>query len=283
MKNQFRGFYFKVQNKTQTVAVIAAQHCSGDSGSSSVQVITDTGTYNIPYPMEAYKQSPKGFQLTLGENYFTEKGMNLDIDREGIRIRGRVKFGRFSKPKYDIMGPFALLPFMECRHTVVSLRHRVDGWINVNGEEFVFSGDTGYIEGDSGRSFPSEYSWTQCSFDRGSLMLSVADIPVGPLHFTGVIGFVLLDGTEYRIGTYLLAKPSQIRDGEIVIDQGHTRLTARLIEKNALPLAAPVSGSMVRTIHESASCKAFYKLSRRGRILTAFTSDRASFEYEYGE
>jgi hypothetical protein len=38
---------------------------------------------------------------------------------------------------------------------------------------------------------------------------------------------------------------------------------------------------MVRTIHESASCRAFYRLRKEGCILFAFETDKASFEFEY--
>lgn len=34
-------------------------------------------------------------------------------------------------------------------------------------------------------------------------------------------------------------------------------------------------------IHESASCRAFYRLRRKGCTLFAFETDRASFEFEY--
>ncbi|MGN0978195.1 MAG: hypothetical protein ACI4PH_09090 [Faecousia sp.] len=58
----------------------------------------------------------------------------------------------------------------------------------------MFQDAIGYMEGDRGYSFPRKYAWTQCSFPDGALMLSIADIPVGGFHFTGVIGIVLLQG-----------------------------------------------------------------------------------------
>lgn len=62
------------------------------------------------------------------------------------------------------------------------------------------------MEGDRGYSFPRNYVWTQCSFPDGALMLSIADIPIGGFHFTGVISIVLLHGKEYRLATYLGSK-----------------------------------------------------------------------------
>lgn len=43
------------------------------------------------------------------------------------------------------------------------------------------------------------------------------------------------------------------------------------------------NGRMNRIIHESASCMAYYKFSCKGKLLCEFTSDRASFEFEYAE
>ena len=100
-----------------------------------------------------------------------------------VNVMGRLKFGPRTPLKYDIMGPFALVPFLECRHSVWSMRHSVNGMVMVNGQTFTFQNACGYWEGDRGRSFPKEYLWTQCSFQNGSVMLSVADIPVFGIRY----------------------------------------------------------------------------------------------------
>lgn len=48
-------------------------------------------------------------------------------------------------------------------------------------------------------------------------MLSVADIPVMGLRFTGIIGVVLWRGKEYRLATYLGAKVVEHRDRKVRI------------------------------------------------------------------
>lgn len=164
----------------------------------------------------------------------------------------------------------------------MSMRHRVNGSVCINGEEYLFENALGYIEGDRGRSFPKKYVWTQCFFDGGSLMLSAAEIPFAGLRFTGIICAILFHGKEYRIATYLGARPEKIADGEIVVRQGKYVFSAALVEKNAHPLRAPVNGNMCRTIHESASCRAAYRFEKDGQVLFEFQSDRASFEFEYG-
>lgn len=107
------------------------------------------------------------------------------MNTPNLSVQGRVSFRSLTQLASDIMGPFRYVPFMECRHSVRSMSHQVDGYIVINGKRYVFKNALGYIEGDCGRSFPREYVWTQCHFeDAGpcSLMLSVADIPFAGLR-----------------------------------------------------------------------------------------------------
>ena len=174
-----------------------------------------------------------------------------------------------------------MVPFMQCKHSVYSMKHKIDGQIIINDQSLDFRDGIGYIEGDCGRSFPCRYIWTQCCFENGSLMLSVADIPFLGFSFTGIIGVVLIGNKEYRIATYLGAKLKEIGENTVTVKQENYLFTAKLIEKNGQPLYAPDNGVMNRTIHESASCKAYYCFSYKGKTICEFTSDRASFEFEY--
>lgn len=275
----FKGWYFKCSAKGQTIALIPAYHRSGRRETASLQIILDGAAFNIPFPALEYREKP--LTVKIGDCVFSEQGMELHIQSGGLALQGKLRFHRLSPIRYDIMGPFQFVPFMQCRHRVYSMRHRVDGQLTVNGQTLRFQNGTGYIEGDCGRSFPKRYIWTQCCFENGSLMLSVADIPLFGFHFTGIIGVVLLDGKEYRLATYLGAYLKYIGENTVTVRQGDYRLTARLLKKNAQPLYAPVSGRMDRTIHESASCRAYYSFSCKGRPLWSLTSDRASFEFEY--
>ena len=112
-------------------------------------------------------------------------------------------------------------------------------------------------------------------------MLSAADIPFCSFHFTGVISAIHYRGREYRLATYLGAWAVKIRDGEVVIRQGKKQLTVKRLEGKGHPLAAPVGGSMTRTIRESAACRACYHYQEGGKTIFKFESHRAAFEYEY--
>ncbi len=278
MDGSFYGWYLKCQSDTQALAVIPAVHQVGRKRTCSIQIITNNDVWTINFPADAYRRV--GRKITIGKNHFGESGIQMAVHTPEVSVQGKLDFGPLSPLKYDIMGPFKFVPFMECRHSVWSMRHSVSGTIHINGQAYSFQNAWGYWEGDQGRSFPKEYLWTQCCFDGGSLMLSVADIPIAGFHFTGVIGFVLWKGKEYRLATYLGAGAVQIQDRTVRIVQGNMELEARLLKAAARPLKAPTKGDMARTIHESAACRAFYRFKKEGCTLFEFETDMASFEYE---
>ena len=232
-------------------------------------------------PFEKLEYCEKPLYMKIDDCIFSDKGITLDFQDNDLTLKGTLYFKDLAPIRYDIMGPFKFIPFMQCRYRVYSMLHKVSGEISVNNQTFKFEKGLGYIEGDCGRSFPKKYIWTQCCFKNNSLMLSVADIPFLGIHFTGIIGVVLLNGKEYRIATYLGAKIEQISDNTVTLKQGGFEFTAKLLKKNSQPLAAPTNGNMCRTIHESASCTAYYRFSHKDRILCEFTTDKASFEFEY--
>lgn len=278
MHNFFYGWYFKCQSKTQTLAIIPAIHRAGQKGTCSIQIITENQAWNVDYPAAAFHWTGK--DIWIGKNRFGVRGLLLAIHTPELDIRGKLMFGPLFPLKYDIMGPFSLLPFLECRHCVRSMKHSVSGKMFVNGQEYLFQDAIGYWEGDQGYSFPKEYAWTQCSFPGGALMLSVADVPIAGFHFRGIIGVVLWKGREYRLATYLGAKAVQVKEGNLRIVQGNLELEARLLEKVRCPLKAPDNGNMMRTIHENVACRAYYRFKKGEYTFFSFKTDRASFEYE---
>ncbi|NLG24643.1 MAG: hypothetical protein GX558_04760 [Clostridiales bacterium] len=278
-RRYFEGWYFKQQCGGDTVALIPALHVD-DAGraSASLQVIADTQAHVAWLPADSLAVDRGKRVLKLGDSTFSASGCSLNLHSEGCALRGALRFGPLAPPSRDIMGPFCAVPLMECRHSVFSMYHRVDGAMAFNGREYRFDNGAGYIEGDRGTSFPDRYVWTQCCWEGNSVMLSVADIPFGAFRFIGLIGFVLLAGRERRIATYCGARPLHVGDDEILVRQGGLLLAAKLLAANEQPLRAPRRGDMARTIHESVSCTVRYTCVLDGRVLFDFISERASFE-----
>ena len=279
MHSYFYGWYYRCQSDTQTLAIIPSVHKTKDGDHSAIQLIMDAEAFHVPFPYRDFRKDRS--QIEIGSNRFEDAGIHLDIHTPELHAIGDLRFGPFSPLRYDIMGPFRYVPFMQCRHSVFSMKHTVHGEISINGMPYIFRDATGYMEGDRGHSFPKEYLWTQCSFPEGSLMLSVADIPFGPFRFTGIIGIVHLHGKEYRIATYLGAKPVRITPGKIIVRQGNFTLTIEPEAFSGHPLQAPVGGAMHRTIYEHPSCKVYYRFEINRKTLLELDAPNAAFEYEY--
>ena len=184
MHSYFYGWYYRCQSDTQTLAIIPSVHKTKDGDHCAIQLIMDAEAFHVPFPYRDFRKDRS--QIEIGSNRFGDEGIHLDIHTPELHAIGDLRFGPFSPLRYDIMGPFRYVPFMQCRHSVFSMKHTVHGEISINGMPYIFRDATGYMEGDRGHSFPKEYLWTQCSFPEGSLMLSVADIPFGAFHFTGI-------------------------------------------------------------------------------------------------
>lgn len=279
MQDNFWGWYFRCQSDQQTIALIPAIHKSKGEKTCSIQLITDSACWNVPFPFRAFQETDSGIEIA--GNCFGKQGIQMDLHSSELNVTGALSFGPFQSIRYDIMGPFRYIPFMECKHSVYSKRHTVNGKLEINGIPYVFHNGTGYMEGDRGSSFPKEYAWTQCFLPEGTLMLSVADIPLWHCHFTGIIGVIYWQGKEYRIATYLGATVKRIRDGEIIVEQGRKRLTVRQLSKAGQPLRAPTAGNMSRIIHEQAASKAYYHFQDSGHTVFEFEIPNAAFEYEY--
>lgn len=262
MDNYFDGYYYKHQKGNHTLCLIAGQSAS----EKFIQVITNDFSEKVPF--------------TKG-NIFSRKGIMLDINTKQLSLTGRICYKGISPIKYDIMGPFCLFP-MECRHGIISMYHRLEGQVLLNGRIIDFTDGTGYIEKDSGCSFPSSYLWIQANdFQMPcSIMAAVADIPFFGLHFRGCICVIQCMGREYRLATYLGVRVLLCTRNRLVLKQGRYMLEVRIGDYRGRELSAPVNGKMIRTIVESASCFAEFIFYMHGKKVFHLYSQHAGFEYE---
>ena len=281
MKDYFGGWYFRVTANGESIAFIAAVHRSGGVETASLQIVCKDNNHTVEFYRGSFFVDVERPHAKLGNCVFSEKGILLDVTTPDLRVRGKLRFGAATPIVCDIMGPFRFVPMLECRHSVYSMAHEVDGCVIINSEKHVFDHGLGYIEGDRGRSFPSKYVWSQSFIPGGSVMLSVALIPIGPVEFPGVISVIMLDGVEFRLATYLGAKAVMIEDRDILIKQGRLALSARFLEDGGRMLNAPMSGDMSRLICENISCRAEYVLKYDDETIVEYVSNNAAFEFEW--
>ena len=280
----FEGWYLKYQTKDgSALALIPALHIdSMGQRTASLQVISDNQTWWLEYPEMDFSASERRFQICIGKSIFNDYGAWLGVERDGLSLHGTLHHGLFVSLKSDIMGPFRFFSEMECSHGVISMGHRLDGTLTLNGETLDFSGGIGYVETDRGRSFPSAYLWTQCAWrepHRGSLMLSIATIPLARGQFTGCICAVLYHGREYRLATYRGIRIKHWSERGALIQQGKYRLAVEVLEGQGHPLRAPVEGDMSRIIHESLCATVRYRFWVGEALLLEHIDPYASFEY----
>lgn len=277
----FEGWYFKCQTREgNSLALIPAVHIRKDGQkSASLQVITEAQAWWLEYPVSSVAASGNSLCIKIGGNCFSEEGLMLDVEQEGLSLHGKMRFGPFGRLRSDIMGPFRWFANMECTHSVISMEHALYGQVELNGDILDFSGGMGYLEADRGSSFPTDYLWTQCSWAGCSLMLSIATIPLGRFCFTGCICAIVLHGQEYRIATYRGVKILKWSARGAILKQGQYWLEVQLLEQKAQPLRAPCGGNMNRIIHESLCAKVRYSFWRGRELLFDHTATHAGYEY----
>lgn len=274
----FEGWYFKVvtADRSRAFAFIPGISFSktGKQDHAFVQILDgNTGKVHVKeVPVDAFYWAPDAFDLYLGENHFNDHQMQLDLILPEICVQGHLWFDTptpwpktFLSP--GIMGPFGWLPFLECMHGILSFDHAIQGELRVDGETIDFSGGRGYIEKDWGKSFPSDWIWMQSNHfasPHTSFTFSLATIPFGLFHFTGVIAGLWKDGVLYPFTTYggvsTEVKLREKDQAEIVLQQGKMRLWVHAERITSGSLKAPTLQGMNRRIMESLDAKIHLKL-----------------------
>ncbi len=268
----FEGWYFKHQRDGDAIAFIPGRAKSG----AFIQMIGCRGSRQFDVA-----------ELTIRENVihaggccFSARGVAVDLPG----VRGELRYGPLSPLRGDIMGPFRFLP-MQCRHGVISMGHALSGSLEVDGRVISFDGGQGYMEKDSGTSFPRSYLWLQCNdFPRQcSLMLSIAHIPFAGLSFLGCICAILFEGREYRLATYRGVRILSAGPGRVCLAQGGLRLTVDVLSPGGgHSLRSPVKGVMSGLIRESNHAAIGVRLQNGGRTVFDLCSEHASFEWVGG-
>ena len=279
----FEGWYLKQQSGPYSLALIPAYHIDEyGNPSASIQIITPDGSDFAAFDSDSFTARKERFWVRIGKNVFSEQGMKLDLSTPQYKITGQVRFHSLTPLSYSAMGPFSLLPFMQCSHEVLSLYHTVEGTLLLNDKPLVFHHGIGYIEKDRGTSFPSQYFWTQGNRFAGesqSIFMSAARIPIGGFSFTGTICCILYGGRQYRLATYLGAKVLRLRPQTVIVRQGKKYLRADVLKAAPHPLQAPMRGDMSRSIQESLCCQVRYRFYAGSHLLLDEICENASYEY----
>lgn len=283
LHSYFEGWYFKHQSETNAIAFIPGINFNEQGEKEAfIQVITRDTSFQISYPYSAFSVCRHKPAVRIGNSIFTDKGIKIDIHDPKIDCSGTIKYAPLTPLKSDIMGPFRFIPFMECNHGIISMKHDLTGSITLNGKKIELSDGTGYIEKDWGTSFQTSYLWVQCNRfieSTCSIMVSIAQIPFAGLHFRGCIGVVLFQGREYCFATYNGVQIVRCSETGFILKQGEYLLEVDMLSRSPQQLFAPQSGVMSRVIRENTSCRARFRLYVGSRLLFDLQSEEAGYEY----
>jgi tocopherol cyclase len=278
MRAYFEGWYFKLVDRDENNIYAVIPGVSFDKQGNShcfIQLLNGknaTSNY-FKYDINNFRYSDKHFEIWIGQSYFSSEKIELNLRGEGPEIRGSLTFGGISPWPSTLFSPgamgwYAMVPFMECYHGVVSFDHEIMGILTIDGREVDFSGGHGYIEKDWGRSFPHYYAWIQSNhFERPgtSIMFSVANIPWMGKSFDGFIVGIYHENKLYKFTTYnsskltgLEVRPQSIKAS--FLSREHS-LNVEAHKLQDAPLAAPKLGVMDGRIAESMMSKVKVNLS----------------------
>jgi len=294
-RNYFEGWYFKQvsANRETVYSFIPGISLSKDSKHSFVQVINGITSEVIyfQYPVSEFKASVKDLNVRVGNSLFSFDGIKLDLKNETQEIKGELSFDSVepypsSRMNPGIMGWYSFVPFMECKHGVVSMGHNLEGIVSVNSVEHNFNSGRGYIEKDWGTSFPESWIWLHCNtFDTSdtSFTFSVAKIPWLGSFFIGFISYLKVGKLFYNFSTWSNANIVSLkyRDNNLDISLANKDLVLDVKATNNLPgnLRAPVKGSMSRMIKETVDGSIRIELKNHsGHSLFKDTGIRAGME-----
>ena len=294
-KYYFEGWYFKNTCDDICISFIPGISINKDKNKAFIQIITNDKSYYINYDIDDFKYSDNPFYIKIGKNYFSKDMIHIDINDsdENIVMYGDIEYSNSinicnSLISPSIMGPFSYVPFMECNHSVISMKCSVNGKICISDREIVFDDGDGYIEKDYGCSFPKSYIWCQGnSFSKkdASFMISIADIPFMLFNFRGFICSLIIDGCEYRFATYNNSKivKYDVRDNyfNIILKKGHYYLDINCTFGDGIKLVAPVKGEMNKDIFESITEVISVCLRKDDEIIFEDTSRNCGLEIVY--
>lgn len=214
--NFFEGWFFKLvdKNEKNILAVIPGIYISKDKSKEHafIQILDGKShtSHYLKFNKDEFRFIKNKFHVFIGDSFFSENKIELDIQNEDIKLKGKLEFSDLNKWPVTlispgIMGWYSYVPFMECNHGIISLNHKIDGKLFYQNNEIDFTGGKGYGEKDWGSSFPSAYIWIQSNHfnnESVSLTASIAKIPWLFSSFRGYIIGLLIDGKLYKFTTY---------------------------------------------------------------------------------
>lgn len=269
-KPYFEGWYYKFVFRERSLAVIPGISWAPKDPHCFVQWLdgpTGASHYHR-FPVDSFAYDTRRFGVSVGQCQFSRQEAHIALPTLTAELRMGDGFGwpsRLFSP--GSMGPYSLVPAMECNHAILVMdapaAGSIDG-IDVGEGRF-------YAEKDWGRSFPQGWVWAQSnSFDEAgtSISCSIARVPFARSAFAGfIIGFLHNDRL-YRFASYTGARVQRLeieeRSVQITVADRRTTVHLRCGRERGASLAAPVDGAMDGRISETLRAHVHVRCEDRG-------------------
>tara|TARA_B100000575_G_C23143456_1_gene666413 strand:- start:9173 stop:10171 length:999 start_codon:yes stop_codon:yes gene_type:complete len=292
-KKFFEGWYYKIVSKNEkyAFAIIPGIAMDEDGNKQSFIQILDGRQHHAEYHKfdhTSFRPTPKVHKLLIENNFFSKNKLRLDLPK----IKGELNFtelhpwsNSFLSP--GIMGPYSFVPYMECYHGILSMNHKINGFIKYKEKNISFNDGKGYIEKDWGHSFPEAYIWMQSNHFSNpnlSIKISIAIIPWLRSAFIGHIAGVLFKNRIIEFTTYNGSKVNYCditkKIVEIEIENKLFVLSIMADREEATTLAAPISGFMSGRIDESMNSRITLNLfdKKSNEVILNDTGNSAGIE-----
>ncbi len=214
----FEGWYYKIvsADKQQVYAITAGISMGKDGKKHAFIQILNGCTNEISYhkfPFHQFWASSEKFQLTIGNNYFSDDQLLLLLPS----FEGRLLFSNTTPwssgyTSSEAMRWYAYIPFITYHHRITSLHHNISGTLrSADKTSLNFTGGIGYTEKSWGKSLPDTWIWMQSNHfmkQSDNTCLS-ASITQAPWLGTSFISFAIIfwqNGKLYRFSNYSNAK-----------------------------------------------------------------------------
>ncbi|EXJ22633.1 hypothetical protein ADIAL_2219 [Alkalibacterium sp. AK22] len=278
--NYFEGWYVKCtdpKNELSIALIPGVAHFSENESFIQYNISYKHSQWSgkLTYPRSAFDTVGYPETVLLPNVVLSEKGVKASLDDGDNRIRLNLSFGIFSPVKQSFFAPTIMGPLeyvrMPCSHNIVSMNHKVTGWVYLNGERISVQDGRGYIEKDRGHSFPSRYVWAQCNHfkenPRASLFLAVALLEKGRWSSQGNIA-VYHDGEkEHRFASYLGTKATVCANKAfggytVQLKNSFKTLSVSVKITGDHPLVAPMNARMDYIIKETIQASMLIEFSQ---------------------
>lgn len=292
----FEGWYFKISDMDNNLSLAFIPGIiKGEGGHSFIQCVNGFQKQFsfFRFSKEDFQASKSEFNIKISKNFFSIKGLKLDLRDDNNKIKVDVNFSHIYKwPDSTInpgsMGFYNYLSFMECYSQVCAIDGYVSGAIEINDKKYILNKGKIYIEKNWGKKFPYSWFWMQSNcFNKDiSITCSIAHIPFPISSFRGFLIGLKVNNKFIKFTTINRSKLKIIkenRDVKLIVTSKEYELTleSKTNPYEFLLLHAPTGEKMQPFVKESITSKlrVVLKTMPDKNIVLEHTGSLAGIEY----